>query len=981
MEVKMNDSRPTNPQIITNTAVEAIIRLYVTRVAPLVQGGFISIHIKGNRGGLPGWAHTDYEGAIKSAIYWRNKGCDVYLSMGGQREPGEHKAGKPYPDANREGKNIGCLKSLFIDIDAKNYASVEAMGAAIADFHQQTNIPQAALAVKSGSGGYHLYWPFDRLLTPDQWQPLADALAAAALSIGLKFDNVCTTDRTRVLRVPATFNYKTNPPSPVTLEYDTGQDFALEELQQALAPYLPQLASDKPMPFISKMKETAKLQQTKLATDDDYDDLGAGIPERKAAVPRDIDRVATVCPHLATVLTIGGAGYSETLWRDHLRVAHWCKDREETAHRLSKGHVSYSPSETDEKLKEIAEYQQRGDYGFPRCATINRDGAKECVGCSWLRFDRSPLNAPGALAPQAGTIPDVVGLDGRYQPIPGGVYEANDLNLEQINNRYAIVISVSGAVWFENLGLDDGWVERKDDDVKRSLTNCFIQTRSFSDGGLEQKVKINMLSWIKRQTGRKNLRAVFKPNEPRFPAPGEFNMWQGWGVVPNFDYMVDDGKGGKRPHPKLKRILHHAANVICSRNTKHFEYLIKRYAWIIQHLGQAAGTAGVIKSGVKGSGKTLWMQLIVKIIGKHHAHIFTDPDHILGKHSVFEHLCYAGLDDVRVIKNSKEEHKITGLITAESKIVEPKFRTHFLVPQRTVYDITANEMNPIVAGISERRLFVPEVDISYAQNKTYFNPLIDDIETGGAEMLLAFLMSCPLQQGWTPRDVEKTSELAKMQIANLNLVHRWQFDCAESGYLHGCDVIVTVKKDPKTGETLYVKDPVTKADVIDPQTNEKVPVKEETVATVQEIYQGFSKKAPLNRHYGTDTLRDAFLKHSGCSPREYSNERIGRELRKILGPRSKCKMDSIGGRHPDNGYSIPNARTLKKKILEANGITNYHDEDDEGNNDYNPKGGTPVREEKDANSAENGNSAGELIQRETLTALNALSHNTAGERR
>jgi hypothetical protein len=38
---------------------------------------------------------------------------------------------------------------------------------------------------------------------------------------------------------------------------------------------------------------------------------------------------------------------------------------------------------------------------------------------------------------------------------------------------------------------------------------------------------------------------------------------------------------------------------------------------------------------------------------------------------------------------------------------------------------------------NERRLFVPEIDVSYAQNDEYFNPLIEAINDGGAEMLLA----------------------------------------------------------------------------------------------------------------------------------------------------------------------------------------------------------------------------------------------------
>ena len=110
-----------------------------------------------------------------------------------------------------------------MDVDAKQYASIDEMDAAIAHFYNETKIPKAPFAVKSGSGGYHLYWPFDRLLSPEEWQPLADALADAALSTGLKLDTECTVDRTRVLRIPGTKNYKdkTNP-KDVEIYYDEG---------------------------------------------------------------------------------------------------------------------------------------------------------------------------------------------------------------------------------------------------------------------------------------------------------------------------------------------------------------------------------------------------------------------------------------------------------------------------------------------------------------------------------------------------------------------------------------------------------------------------------------------------------------------------------------------------------------------------------------------------------------------------------------
>jgi hypothetical protein len=275
---------------------------------------------------------------------------------------------------------------------------------------------------------------------------LENAIAAA----GLKCDKGVTTDRCRLLRPPGTSNFKKpDTPLDVSFEYDSEQDFAFADLKQALKPYLSQLTTSRAMPFITDMKEGAKFRQSKHATQDDYDDLGAGVGEHKAS-PRDIDRVALVCPHMARVLETAGAGYSETLWRDHLRVALWSKDREQTAHRLSQGHDGYDPIKTEEKLKEVEKYQRGGDLGFPRCKTIQEHGANECSGCAWLKFDKSPLNAKAI-------IPDVVNSQAsQYQPMKGGHYSACIENIEQLNSRYNRVKQGAHTNWFENMGLE-GW--------------------------------------------------------------------------------------------------------------------------------------------------------------------------------------------------------------------------------------------------------------------------------------------------------------------------------------------------------------------------------------------------------------------------------------------------------------------------------------------------------------------------------------------
>ena len=163
--------------------------------------------------------------------------------------------------------------------------AVEEMDAGIEQFYLITDFPRASVVVNSGGGGKHLYWESDQLIYPDEWQPLADALVRAADAAGLKIDSGVTVNPCCLLRIPDTFNWKTNPPKPVTLDGSgSGERYSFEDLQQALALFAtPQASSrqDTSMSFKQQLRDKSLIAGSKIFTSDDYDDLGAGIETRK----------------------------------------------------------------------------------------------------------------------------------------------------------------------------------------------------------------------------------------------------------------------------------------------------------------------------------------------------------------------------------------------------------------------------------------------------------------------------------------------------------------------------------------------------------------------------------------------------------------------------------------------------------------------------------------------------------------------------
>ena len=119
------------------------------------------------------------------------------------------------------------LKALWLDIDVKEppkgYATIQEAWVALKDFCTAVGLPMPNAVVASG-GGLHVYWISKTPLTRDQWRPLAAGLKNAAVKHGLRCDAVCTVNSARVLRVPGTWNCKTEIRRPVQL-VGMGQDF------------------------------------------------------------------------------------------------------------------------------------------------------------------------------------------------------------------------------------------------------------------------------------------------------------------------------------------------------------------------------------------------------------------------------------------------------------------------------------------------------------------------------------------------------------------------------------------------------------------------------------------------------------------------------------------------------------------------------------------------------------------------------------
>lgn len=348
------------------------------------------------------------------------------------------------------------------------------------------------------------------------------------------------------------------------------------------------------------------------------------------------------------------------------------------------------------------------------------------------------------------------------EDIPGGVFQPDDM-MREISARFSVV----------DFGKDVCIVHRDRDNVDHILTvDAFgdkLANVWVSVGTAETPKMVLAATWWRRHVDRPPTRkAVFKTGASPI-ALNEYNFWRGYGVNP--------GNGTD----KIRRFMKHLWVIICRRNRKSFRYLLKWMAWVIQNPDKQAETVVILRSETGGTGKTSVSRAMRKLFGSH-ALVISNPDHLFGSHSGegLEHTCFVALEEALFAGNRAQSDKCKDLVTGDTLLVNPKFRRAYSIPNRLSAMFTTNHDWAVDTGKDGRRWFVLDVDESKASDKSWFDPLYADLNNGGYEQLLGFLLRINLK-GWHPRDLERTDALAKQQVQSATGVAAWLLECASEG--------------------------------------------------------------------------------------------------------------------------------------------------------------------------------------------------------
>jgi len=317
----------------------------------------------------------------------------VYVCMSTQRQPGEAKingAGRTYYKSHREQRNAVALKSIWLDIDTKlthaeaEYDDLPAAAMAFTKFRKEVRLPPPSIVVCTG-GGLQPHWTTAHSLTPDEWKPLAHALAEAAERAGLHCDTACSINSAQIMRVPGTENRKVNPPLAARIIGTPAEgDYSVEFLSNILEPYKVALPAGQPT---TSFLLDPSLWTPRAAVEND---LGKGFETERP--PIKLDDVAAECAFISDALTSGGKDYTNPLRNLTTLISTFTEGGRADAHRMGDKHPGYTQNSTEDLFDRKEREKAQKGLGWPLCKTIGASGCTACKACPHFGAGKSPLH-------------------------------------------------------------------------------------------------------------------------------------------------------------------------------------------------------------------------------------------------------------------------------------------------------------------------------------------------------------------------------------------------------------------------------------------------------------------------------------------------------------------------------------------------------------------------------------------------------------
>lgn len=416
---------------------------------------------------------------------------------------------------------------------------------------------------------------------------------------------------------------------------------------------------------------------------------------------------------------------------------------------------------------------------------------KECV-TRWEGFADSGTVRMGTLfyyAMESGWAPD------KEQ---GDVVNPNkyDVIVERLNQTYAIV-AVGGKIRIlrEKETGGDPLLTPYDllnkDDFRTLLQN----DTTVIDGKNGPKVVSVADIWLAHEGRRTypNGTGLFPDGAPE----GWYNTWTGLAIAPR--------------RGECSLFLDHVKNVICAGRDDYFEWLMDWCADAVQDPANPKGTA-VVMRGEEGCGKGTLANTMGEFFGSHYRHLIDDTHLTSNFNAHMMDALFVFADEITWGGNKKTDGKLKGMVTERHLLGERKGIDAVGYRNMIHVMIASNGDWVIPAGTNSRRWFMLDIPDTKVGDKRYFDAIIDELENGGREALLYWLLDRKVTHNLRKAPDTKFLREQRQRTLVSNSFAQWWIDRINRGYI---DITEEKEFDPNNAAGSSWPDVVKKVDLYD----------------------------------------------------------------------------------------------------------------------------------------------------------------------
>ena len=265
---------------------------------------------------------------------------------------------------------------------------------------------------------------------------------------------------------------------------------------------------------------------------------------------------------------------------------------------------------------------------------------------------------------------------------------AIDPDLEAMNSQHA-VLPIGDKTRVVTWGDDPDFPGRKTivraqsfPDFKNLHSNKRKTIVRKGEDGKSTTRKVPMGAWWLDQARRRQYDGGrrFMPQHEAEVVGDTLNMFEGFVLQPR----KPEGHSGASG---CQKFLDHGLKVICSGNEEHWDYLLKREAWIVQNRRRSE-IAAAFRTEAEGSGKGFWCNHLGRLYGKHYMQL-QKAEHVIGKHNGhLETTLKICADEALFVGDPRHRNALFSLITEPTITVEPKFINAYSAPNFNNLDMT-----------------------------------------------------------------------------------------------------------------------------------------------------------------------------------------------------------------------------------------------------------------------------------------------------